>query len=66
MTSVQEIKLAIGSLPHQEYMKLLSWIQDKDWGDWDKQLEVDITSGKLDFLAKEALEEKNNHKLREI
>ncbi len=66
MTSVQEIKLAIGSLPHQEYLKLLSWIQDKDWGDWDKQLEVDITSGKLDFLAKEALEEKNNHKLREI
>ena len=66
MTSVQEIKLAIGSLPHQEYIKLLCWIQDKDWGDWDRQLEVDITSGKLDFLAKEALEEKNNHKLRDV
>ena len=39
-------------------MKLLSWIQDKDWDSWDKQLEADIASGKLNFLAKEALEEK--------
>jgi hypothetical protein len=66
MTNVQEIKLAIGSLPHQEYMKLLSWIHDKDWSDWDKRIEVDIMAGKLDFLAKEALEEKTNSKLREI
>ncbi len=58
MTTVQEIKSAIGSLPHQEYMQLLSWIHDKDWGEWDKQLEADIASGRLDFLTKETLEEK--------
>ncbi len=66
MTTVQEIKSAIGSLPHQEYMQLLSWIHDKDWGEWDKQLEADVASGKLDFLAKEALEEKKKNTLREL
>lgn len=66
MTTMQEIKLAIRSLPHQEYMQLLGWIHEKDWDDWDKQLESDVTSGKLDFLAKEALEAKKNNKLREL
>jgi len=66
MTTVQEIKLAIGTLPHQEYMQLLSWIHEKDWSEWDKQLESDIVSGKLDFLVNEALEAKKNNKLREL
>lgn len=66
MTTVQEIKSAIRSLSRQEYTQLLRWIHDKDWNDWDKQLEADASSGKLDFLAKEALEEKKNNKLREL
>ncbi len=66
MVIMQEIKSAIGSLPHQEYMQLLGWIHDKDWSDWDNQFEIDAKSGKLDFLAKEALEEKKNKKLREL
>ncbi len=47
-------------------MQLLGWIHEKDWDDWDKQLESDVTSGKLNFLAKEALEAKKNNKLREL
>ena len=66
MTTIQEIKSAIGSLPHQEYMQLLGWIHDRDWSEWDKQLESDVASGKLDFLAKEALEAKKKSKLREL
>lgn len=66
MTTVQEIKLAIGTLPHQEYMQLLSWIHEKDWNEWDKQIESDIVSGKLDFLVEEAMEAKKNNKLREL
>ncbi|MCK5355711.1 MAG: hypothetical protein KAJ63_11370 [Methyloprofundus sp.] len=66
MTTIQEIKSAIGSLPHQEYIQLLGWIHDKDWSDWDDQFEVDAKSGKLDFLVKEALEEKKNKKLRKL
>ena len=66
MTTIQKIKSAIGSLPHQEYMQLLGWIHDKDWSDWDKKFELDAKSGKLDFLKKEALEEKKNKKLRNL
>ncbi len=66
MTTIKEIKSAIGSLPHQDYIQLLGWIHDKDWSDWDKQLEVDAKSGKLDFLAKEAFAEKKNKKLRKL
>ena len=66
MAAVQEIKLAIRSLPHQEYMQLLGWIHDKDWSEWDKQLESDVASGKLDFLAKEVLEAKKKNKLQEL
>ena len=66
MTTMQEIKSAIGSLSHQEYIQFLGWIHDKDWSDWDNQFEIDAKSGKLDFLAKEALEEKKNKKLRKL
>ena len=37
-------------------MQLLGWIYDQDWPEWDDQLESDIASGKLDFLAEEAVE----------
>jgi len=66
MTTIQEIKTAIGTLPHHEYMRLLGWIHNKDWSEWDMELEVDIDSGKLDFLAEEALEAKKTNKLREL
>jgi hypothetical protein len=66
MTTVQEIKSAIGSLPHQEYMQLLGWIHDKDWSEWDLQLEADVASGKLNFLIDEALEEKKKNMLRKL
>jgi hypothetical protein len=64
MTTVQEIKSAIGSLSQQEYKQLLSWIHAQDWAEWDEQLDADIASGKLDFLADEALAEKTKNKLR--
>ena len=66
MTTIQEIKIAIGTLPHNEYIRLLGWIHDKDWSEWDMELEADIASGKLDFLANEAIEAKKTNKLREL
>jgi len=66
MVAVQEIKSAIGSLPHKEYMRLLSWIHERDWKKWDRQLESDAVSGKLDFFVKEAMEEKKQGNLKEL
>lgn len=36
----------------------------KDWDKWDKQIEADSKSGKLDFLIAEAKKEKG--KLKEL
>ena len=66
MTTVQRIKTDIQALPHEDYMSLLSWIHERDWEEWDKQLENDIALGKLDFLVHEAMEEKKAGKLVDL
>lgn len=66
MSTVQEIQLAIDSLPNTEYVRLMNWIHERDWQDLDKQLEIDVAAGKLDFLAEEAMEEKKNGTLKEL
>ena len=50
MAKVEEIKVAIESLPYQEYIRLRQWFSERDWEKWDRQIEADSESGKLDFL----------------
>ena len=38
----------------------------RDWEKWDKQIEADSQAGKLDFLIKEAFDEKAEGNLREL
>ena len=52
---IDEIKTAIESLPETDFVKLREWFSEKDWGKWDRQIERDSESGKLDFLIEEAL-----------
>ncbi len=66
MVTVEKIQSEIETLPHHEYTRLMRWIYEKDWQDWDRELEGDIASGKLDFLIKEALDEKKNGKLKAL
>ncbi len=54
MTKVQEIQAAIESLPREEYVRLRQWFSERDWEQWDKQIEADSEAGKLDFLINEA------------
>ena len=55
MTTVQEIEKAILKLSASEFKQLRNWLLELDYQQWDKQLEEDIMSGKLDELANEAL-----------
>jgi hypothetical protein len=66
MLTAEQIKEAIISLPEKEYVKLRDWFLEKDWEDWDKQIEHDIEAGKLDFLIEEARNEKRKKHLREL
>jgi hypothetical protein len=55
---LEEIQAAIESLPYQEYIRLRQWFSERDWEEWDRQIEAGSESGKLDFLIEEALNEK--------
>ena len=54
MTTADEIKQAVLSLPETEYAKLMDWLHELAEDAWDKQIEEDIKAGKLDFLKSEA------------
>lgn len=66
MSKVDEIKQAIDALTEEDYVQLRLWFSEKDWQKWDKQLEADSESGKLDSLIKEAHNEKAKGKLKGI
>jgi hypothetical protein len=66
MSKIEEILCSIESLSKDEYTQLKQWFAERDWEKWDRQIEVDSGSGKLDFLIKEALDEKAKGKLKEL
>ncbi len=57
MTRLEHLEQEIAALTVDEFARLRNWILERDWAEWDKQIENDAASGKLDFLVEEALEE---------
>jgi hypothetical protein len=57
--SLDEIKQAIQALRWPEVSKLMTWFDDHFQNAWDRQMEEDARSGKLDHLAQQALDDKN-------
>jgi len=66
VSSVEAIQSAIASLAPEEYARLREWFIERDWEQWDKQIEADAQSGKLDFLIAEAMAEKAQGQLRDL
>jgi hypothetical protein len=66
MSTLEEIQSAITSLSPEDYARLRQWFADRDWERWDRQIEEDDASGKLDFLVEEAVTEKAQGRLREL
>jgi len=66
MSKVEKIEAEIESLSEEEYVHLRKWFSEKDWGKWNRQIEADSETGKLDFLVREALDEKAKGKLKEL
>ena len=66
MTRIEEIDQAIATLSAEEYRRFREWFLERDWAQWDKQIQADSESGKLDFLVKEAMEEKKRGDLRDL
>lgn len=66
VTRVEEIQSAIVSLSPEEYVLLRQWFDARNWESWDREIEADAASGKLDFLIQEAILEKDRGRLREL
>ena len=66
MTRVEELETAVDSLPEKEYSHFRRWFLERDWDKWDQQIAEDSMAGKLDILAQEANEAKNNNKITKL
>ena len=66
MSKVDKIKSDIEKLPGEQVAELLRWLADKEWENWDRQIEADSQAGKLDFLVREAHREKVKGTLKEL
>ena len=57
MSRVEQIEAAIQKLSREEFFRLRDWMRDRFDDEWDKQIEEDARSGRLDRVAQEALAE---------
>ena len=55
MGNVKSIEKAVEALPPAELAEFRRWFAEFDAAAWDRQLEQDAASGKLEQLAAEAL-----------
>jgi hypothetical protein len=66
MSKIDELKADIERLPSEEFAELFHWLSEKGWEGWDKEIEADSQAGRLDFLVREAHEEKAKGILKEL
>jgi hypothetical protein len=56
MTKVEVLEEQIANLSPEEFAELRNWLLERDWENWDRQIERDAASGKLDRIFQEARE----------
>ncbi len=66
MTSLVEIETAIKNLPEQDARQLSEWLQAYVADQWDKQIETDLMSGKLDDLIANAEKDIAENRIKEL
>jgi hypothetical protein len=63
MSTISEIEQAIERLAPDERARLAAWLARREAQDWDAQMDADAASGKLDFMFREADDERKDGKL---
>ena len=58
MSKIAQLKAEIDSLTTEEFTEIFRWMSEKDWEKWNKKIETDSQSGRLEFLVREAREGK--------
>ena len=63
---LQAIELKIRQLSPGEFSELRDWVIERDWEEWDRQIERDAASGKLEKLFEKARVDHRTGKSKEI
>lgn len=66
MTTLPEIEAAIKQLPEEDARQLSAWLQDYLDEMWDRQIEADAASGKLDQLISKAEADISANQVRDL
>ena len=66
MTTRLEVESAIKQLPESEVRNLAKWLQEYLDDAWDKQIESDVASGKLDRLIAQAETDITTNNVRDL
>lgn len=66
MNEVEQIEQQIEHLDDRAFARLRQWFIEYDHARWDRQIEEDGASGKLDFLVEEARAEHRAGKTRSL
>lgn len=66
MSTVQEIERAVSQLPPEDLTAFRAWFAEFDGELWDKQFEADVSAGRLDKLAEEALQDLREGRCTEL
>ena len=66
MSKIEELKTDIERLSSEEAAELFRWLSEKEWKSWDREMEADSQAGRLDFLLREARQEKARGTLKEL
>ena len=66
MTEIEQLEARVQRLSPEELAEFRAWFVDFDARLWDRQIEADQKSGKLESLIAEAREEYDAGKAREL
>jgi hypothetical protein len=66
MTKVEALEEEIKKLSPREMAQLRDWMSERDWEEWDEEIERDSESGKLDELFAEAIADHKAGKSRKL
>jgi len=66
MSKIDELKADIERLPGEDIAELFRWLSEKEWENWDEEMKADSQAGRLDFLVREAVDQKAKGNLKEL
>jgi hypothetical protein len=66
MKKLERLEREIESLTPEEAAEFRAWFLERDWLEWDRQLERDVKAGKLDAIARDALEDYEAGRTQEL